>query len=51
MLHQEAYLYGFLIVCICVFVVSAVAEVGLKDIEVDESLFQDLEDLELEGQG
>ncbi len=29
---------------------SAVAEMDLKDVEVDESLFQDLEDLDIEEQ-
>lgn len=29
------------------FVASAVAEVDQKEVEVDESLFQDFEDLEL----
>ena len=36
---------------LCVLLGSAVAEVQQKDVEVDESLFQDLEDLELEEQG
>ena len=32
---------------ICMFAASAVAEVDQKEVEVDESLFQDFEDLEL----
>ena len=32
---------------ICTFAASAVAEVDQKEVEVDESLFQDFEDLEM----
>ena len=49
-LYSTCKSFNLIGVYVCALLGSAVADVEQKDVEVDESLFQDLEDLELEGQ-